>query len=491
MAVPCCPCEGTAVLDLFARHTSGPAHRRVQLVGARDAAPHLDIGKPAKLSVILASIVVASVPFGAAFEFGAYDKHFYVSLSQLATTALVLHLAASRFLTGEGQILDNRSLRAILLCAALLALSVPYAFDRGSAAAAYINFITGVLGGVCVGAVWARTQRASLGPIDMAVVVLVLWGAAQLLVAVGSVGDTAVQHQAAATPWGKSNYVGGVLAACSWILVARLRSLGRRHAWLLLVIGMGLYAAVQVYSRGTALAIAMGVAGYLWSVGKSGLARVFARALTVALPFLALFALSEITAVRLQGNSAALNNIDTRFQLFEEAWREFVGSPVVGTGWASLRQAQVGVNGEEQSFAHNVLLSFPQIGGLLLGLPFLAVLLTLALLAVRLDREGMRAAILACLVISMTDPFFEGQVGALIGLAVIVRVIAGVSDGRGIERDAMQDRRAAIVQGGGLVASRGPDTPWPPTPRRLFHADDETDRMQRAHSVDAARRQTP
>jgi hypothetical protein len=80
--------------------------------------------------------------------------------------------------------------------------------------------------------------------------------------------------------------------------------------------------------------------------------------------------------------------------------------------------------GENQTFAHNLVFSMLQIGGLL-SIPYLVVL---AVLSYRAFRHGgpYAAAIAAAIAISMTQPFFESTVCNLIVLPVAL--LAGLSD---------------------------------------------------------------
>jgi hypothetical protein len=68
--------------------------------------------------------------------------------------------------------------------------------------------------------------------------------------------------------------------------------------------------------------------------------------------------------------------------------------------------------GSSQSFAHNLVLSFLQMAGLL-ALPFLIIVARWTLIAAR-RRPELLPAIAAGLSLSITEPFFEGFVGALV-----------------------------------------------------------------------------
>jgi hypothetical protein len=82
--------------------------------------------------------------------------------------------------------------------------------------------------------------------------------------------------------------------------------------------------------------------------------------------------------------------------------------------------------GTSQTFGHNLVLSFLQIGGLL-AVPFLVVLIVIVIRIVL--RGGLIAAgVAASIAIAMTDPFFEGSVAATIAIAA---AIFGLSISRG------------------------------------------------------------
>ena len=170
------------------------------------------------------------------------------------------------------------------------------------------------------------------------------------------------------------------------------------------------------------------------------------RVLSVLIPLAAFMALDRATDLRAQLNDRVYANVDMRVTLYQLAWEEFLKSPLTGTGWASFRQASLDSVGESQTFAHNLVFSMLQIGGLM-AVPYLVVLAVVMYRA--LTRGGpYRAAVAASIAVSLTQPFFESTVGTL--LILPVAIVAGLSAAPATEDNA----QAVVAPGRGSTPTR-------------------------------------
>jgi O-antigen ligase len=177
-------------------------------------------------------------------------------------------------------------------------------------------------------------------------------------------------------------------------------------------------------SRGAAVAGAIGILVLLWNAGPTKAARGLLRVSCVGLVFAAAEVFSAITDARSVGGYDPGQNIDARVLLIHLAWDQFLSSPLTGTGWLALRD--VSPFSVPISFAHNVVLSFLQIGGLF-GALFLAIVAKLMIVGYR-NRAAMVAATTAAIAMSFSDPFLEGGVGALIAWLTIGYAAFGSND---------------------------------------------------------------
>jgi hypothetical protein len=228
-----------------------------------------------------------------------------------------------------------------------------------------------------------------------------------------SLTEASSVHQAEVT-WGASNYVAGTLVVASLAIVARLLET-RRHLWLWAVPAIGCGAALLTLSRGAAVALAVGLLVLFWNSGRTRLGRAALRLGCLGLVVGAIQVFGTITAARSVGGYDPSQNISARIELLQLAWDQFLSSPFTGTGWLTLRD--VGDFAVPISFAHNVILSFLQIGGLC-GLLYLVVSGRLVRTAWR-GASRMFAAVAAAVAISLSDPFFEGGVGSLIAWSAL------------------------------------------------------------------------
>jgi hypothetical protein len=404
------------------------------------------------LDAAFAGLVLALIAVGPAVTVGIDDRTLPVYATQLATAVLVIHFGfsglAQRSFGGV-----PATMRWLLASVALLAVPLMWTKDP-AAVLAYMNFASGTIGGIAIAQVW-KAVPLGYSWIDVGYVVFILGGATALLGSLSKARSVNSLHQSSMTPWGNSNFVAGCLVVAALIVMARSIHIGRHRKYAitfgLAVIGV----ALLTLSRGAAIAACVGAVFFLWS--KSGkqlprqlrpaptasshvdanvVVRLLLRVLAVFVPVAGYMAIEHATELRAQLNAQVTRNIETRFEMFRLAWEEFLKSPLTGTGWASFREASLGTTGESQTFAHNLVLSMLQIGGLL-SVPYMVAL---AILMYRALRHGgpYTAAVAAAIAVSMTQPFFESTVGNLIFLPVAF--LAGLATAT-----AAEDRGGAVV----------------------------------------------
>lgn len=379
------------------------------------------------LSAALAGLPLALIAVGPAITIAVRERSLPIYASHIAVCALLLHMGFS-ILAHKGIRSIPVTARWILAGATLLAIPVLWASDAGAGIVAYLNFASGTVGGIAIGLLWKETAR-QFSWIDAGFVVFLVLGCLQLLSSFRGAGSIISLHQSSQTPWGNSNFVAGCLVVAAYVVVARAIQVGRFQK-IALLFGTGVIAVASLtLSRGAILAAAAGAILLLWlvasrrnAVASSGGQRIIpifvSRILAVLVPVAAFLAIERVTDLRAQVNRQVFINVDTRFTLYELAWRQFLEHPFTGTGWASFRDASLNAAGQIQTFAHNLVLSMLQIGGLL-AMPYLVGLFCLAISALR--RGGpYAAAIGAALALSMTDPFFESTVGNLIVIPIIM-----------------------------------------------------------------------
>lgn len=276
------------------------------------------------------------------------------------------------------------------------------------------NFITGTVMGAMIGATWSRCKRP-LGFVSLGLCTFALISCLQLIRILMTSASVSTFHQNATLSWGGSNFVAGVLIVCGFLILSK-KPLGRLPSSLLAFVVMA--SAGLTLSRGALLAGGIGAAAYFWSVGRRASTRLLLRSACLGVPFVAFYLLAHITSLRSAGGYDPSQNTDARFDIYYVAWTEFLDHPLIGTGWTGLTAALP--SGLPASFAHNVVLSFLQIGGLA-GIMILILLLRLNVEA--WNDRSVRAPLAAAAAISMTDPFYEGFVGALIIMAILVATI--------------------------------------------------------------------
>jgi hypothetical protein len=359
---------------------------------------------------VLAALTVATMPLGRVV-YESDGRSLLIGYSLIVGAFLIVHILVGTLARRTQPRPVGVAIRLSIVM--LVAMFVPVLAGglQMRALVAYVSFAGGTLAGLTVAAIWTTTRR-KFGLVDVALVFFVAATAAQLYLSDGS-DPSASLHQAEVT-WGSSNYVAGTLVVASLAVVARLLEL-RAHRWLFVVPVIGFAGALFTLSRGAAVSGAIGILVLLWNSGRSTTARSALRLACIGLVVAAAQVFTAITDARSVGGYDPGQNIDARIELIRLAWEQFLSSPLTGTGWLALRD--VADFGVPISFAHNVVLSFLQIGGLF-GVAFLVVLARQSLKGLR-SSSPMFAAVAAALAMAFSDPFFEGGVGALVAWSAI------------------------------------------------------------------------
>lgn len=390
------------------------------------------------LSAVLAGLPLALIAVGPAIVVGISGRALPIYASHIAIGVLLVHIGFSA-LAQRGYRDVPVTMRWLLAATALLAVPLIGSKDPAAGVLAYFNFASGTVGGIAIAQVW-RSMSRNYSWIDIGYLVFLIAGVTQLLVRYSTASSVNSLHQSSPMPWGVSSVVAGGLVVAALIVLARSASLGRHRKYVVTVGLVAIGVALLTLTRGAVVAACVGAVFFLWS--KSGRPRrnrpgssasghvsprvlmgLFARALAVFVPVVGFIAIERATELRAQVNTQVYANVDTRFAMFRAAWEQFLSSPLTGTGWASFREASLEATGQSQTFAHNLVVSLLQIGGLL-SLPYLAAL---AFLTYRALRHGgpYTAAVAASIAVSMTQPFFESTVCNLIVLPVAF--LAGLS----------------------------------------------------------------
>lgn len=385
------------------------------------------------LEAALAGLPLALIALGPAIVAEIGDRRLPVYASQIAIAVLIIHIGFS--------LLAHRSyggvpvsMRWLLAAAALLGVPLIWSTDPAAGMLAYINFASGTVGGIAIAQVWKGMSRA-YSWVDIGYIVFLIIGVTQLLINYSKASSVSSLHQSSPMPWGVTSVVAGGLVVAALIVMARSASLHRYRKVIVTVALVAIGVALLTLTRGAIIAACVGAVFFLWS--RSGkqrqqrvrssstgsrhadnavLVRLLLRGLAVVIPVVGFLAIERVTELRAQLNSQVHTNIDIRFEMYRLAWEEFLKSPLTGTGWASFREVSLDNTGQSETFAHNLVVSMLQIGGLL-SLPYLAAL---TFLAYRAFKHGgpYTAAVAASIAISMTQPFFESTICNLIVLPV-------------------------------------------------------------------------
>ncbi|MCP9275302.1 O-antigen ligase family protein [Mycolicibacterium arenosum] len=392
------------------------------------------------LGAALAGLPLALIAVGPALVAGVNGRSLPVYASQIAVAVLVVHIGFS--------VIAQRSygelpvtMRWLLVATALLAIPLIWSTDPGAGVLAYFNFASGTVGGIAIALVW-KSMSEGYSWIDIGYIAFLIAGTAQLLVRYSGASSVNSLHQSSPMPWGVSSVVAGGLVVAALTVIARSASLVRYRK---LVVTAGLVAiavALLTLTRGAIIAAGVGAVVFLWARSakhrprqlrpgkaqprkndtKDGV-RILLRVLALCVPVAVFIGIERATALRAQLDRQVHTNIDIRFEMYRLAWEEFLRNPLTGTGWASFREVSLDATGQSETFAHNLVVSMFQIGGLL-SIPYLVAL---SFLAYRAMRHGgpYTAAVAAAIAISMTQPFFESTVCNLIVLPIAL--LAGVA----------------------------------------------------------------
>lgn len=400
------------------------------------------------LDAALAGLPLALIAAGPAIAVGIRDRTLPVYASQIAVAVLLVHIGFT--------VIAHRSyggvpvaMRWLLAATALLAFPLIWSKDPAAGTLAYFNFASGTVGGIAIAQVWKSMSRG-YSWIDVGYTVFLVSGTAQLLVSYSTAKSVNSLHQSSGLSWGVSSMVAGGLVVGALIVMARSASLSRNRKYALAVGLVAIGVALLTLTRGAVIAACVGAIFFLWSrsgqqrprrlrpestasrhLNSGVLVRLLSRVVAVFVPVAGFIAVERATQLRAQVNTQVYENIGIRFEMYRLAWEDFLKNPLTGTGWASFRGSSLDTTGQSLTFAHNLVVSMLQIGGLL-SFPYLVAL---SFLAYRALRHGgpYTAAVAASIALSMTQPFFESTFCNLIFLPVAV--LAGLSTTTAAEDD--------------------------------------------------------
>ena len=388
-------------------------------------------GVPATVELVLAALVILAIPLGTTLPlpFLAGRVAAPVQAAALLGGALwvcfCLGVRTWRTPADRGPFLGGTG---PLYCAVLALLGVLLLHDpTAPRVLTYAHIAVGTIAGVTLGIVQARS-RSGDRVVLTAWTVFLLVASAQVLVAAyglvsehGPAAGLRILHSELQTPWGRSNTVAGVL-----VLVALVVWQNRAKAWGGPLAGIAsavaLGSALLTLSRGALLCAAVGGAALLWTHGRRRL-RALTPVVAIGVVLLALYVYSRFDEARSSDGFDPDGNVSGRLDLYRDSLASIAAHPLAGTGWLGMQPS--GAEGVSVSFAHNVVISFLQIGGLL-GLVFVVVIGLYFLRAARDPRFVPFA--LAALSFALVEPVFENVAGALVIWSVCVRFLAG-SDG--------------------------------------------------------------
>lgn len=443
---------------------------------AATPAPQTHNASQWSLDAALAGLPLALIVVGPAALVGIGGRTLPVYASQIAVAVLVVHIGFGAIAhRSHGQM--PATMRWLLAATAILALPLIWSQDPPAGALAYANFAAGTVGGVAIAHVWKGMARG-YSWIDVGYIVFLIGGVTQLLVRYSGASSLNTLHQSSPMPWGVTSVVAGGLVVAALTVMARSANLGRHRKYAITLGLVTIGVALLTLTRGAIIAACVGAMFFLWSksgrhrprrsssrtVDADAVVRLLARVLTVFVPIVGLIGIERATELRAQLNTQVHTNVDIRLDMYRLAWEDFIRNPLTGTGWASFRETSLDFTGQSETFAHNLVISMLQIGGLL-SLPYLVAL---SYLAYRALRHGgpYTAAITAAIAVSMTQPFFESTVCNLIVLPIAF--LAGIST-----------RKAADNDNGGMEKPRSSTNRMRKSHRRSHEPADRRSRNQK------------
>lgn len=366
--------------------------------------------QPWSSGAALAGLVFLLIPAGSLADLGLGSSP--IPAPYLVAPVLLLHTLGAHSATSSRRRVRLHSLGPTSLWALIplaAAILIVHSVTQEASFTA-LHFAMGVLLGILVGVTWAHAGN-KFNFVSLGFALFVAISIAQLLRIFTSTPSISAFHNAAVLSWGASNYVAGVLVVSGFILIGK-KPVGKLST----VIALSAFAiAVATLSRGALVALAVGTATHLWSAGRTPGSRFLLRTSCIVVPLVGLNILDRVTQLRSTGGYDPSQNTEARFVLYRTAWEQFLGSPLIGTGWTGLEAALP--SQFVTSFAHNAILSFLQMGGLI-GLIILIILYRNNKVA--WSERTARSALASAFAISMTDPFYEGFVGCLLVLTAIV-----------------------------------------------------------------------
>jgi hypothetical protein len=371
--------------------------------------------QPGEVSHALALILPTTLLLGPFHAFSNGSRSIVIYWFEIAIVGLALHLLFMRRWARREWLFQFP-----LLSLAALAPAVLVSADRSLAVIVLYRFAMGLVGGWALASLWSWYGIDRWSPIDTGLVIAGVGTSLQLSLVLLS-ANVATFHEAAALSWGASNYVAAVLVVLGLTAWGRMVWCSVNRAWIAVPVAM-LGVSVLTLSRATVIALLAGVAfAFLrgFSPGRRwGLRPVAVTAIMAPAGY---WIYDQVTQLRLTGTSAAhlQDNIQSRLDLIRISLSTFLASPLVGGGLGSLQESSLASIAQALTYAHNVEFSLLGQAGLM-SLPYLA-LIALSFYAVFRTQVGaqFRPAAVALLVISQTQPMFEGIVGGTFALAVL------------------------------------------------------------------------
>lgn len=352
----------------------------------------------------LPALLVISISFGVCFQ-----KHIGTSTLQIYwAQVLIFAIIMVQPLRKDHRLLPIGVKRAAILTISMVPALI-FAESFESSVVAYVNFVSGICGGLIV-ATDMKPTYPKMTVLDWSFIAIPLITSFQLLSTLSGASEIDQLHQNATTSWGQSNYVAGLMIVWNCFGIPRLL-ITRAPRWVFLVVIFTTSIALLTLSRGAAVTTAVGLLSVGWWAASRTKWKLATRLLSMGVLLVGYEAVATFTRIRGQINDRVDQNIGDRFTLYHLAWKDFISSPVTGRGWLAIRSESISATGLESSFAHNFFLSFLQMGGLC-ALPVIIIVLS-GIISLYKSGSPMWPAALAGFALSMTDPVFEGWVGGL------------------------------------------------------------------------------
>lgn len=306
----------------------------------------------------------------------------------------------------------------------------------------FYHFSAGTTLGVVSGVVYAQC-RSRWSRIDWAIsVVLVVEGTIVIYQALGEISRNGFSdglrllHGSVDLGWGSSNFAAGCLVVMAAILLSRRVNWAAR-ALPRVAVGLTIAAVFLTTSRGALVALTLAVIVLMLNSDSTSKRTSKKWVMRGGVLFVLVGAYAVFEGFNTARSSSGFDpsqNIDSRFELYDYALASFLRSPIIGTGWLGMRDMPG--TADPISFAHNIVLSFLQIGGFF-GLAYLIIFITLSIRAFKAE-ASLRPALIAIVVMSFTDPMLEGFMGSFLAWMMLAATVpVGYTLGK---RDEAQGR---------------------------------------------------